>query len=409
MSFTIDAMIFRIFRHEVFFMSAFPPLAGLPMTTLEMMLKEYLMQRPDISDHILTSEELTDYIRWLALIHNRPTNLSISDIPVRPQGSRISEIADRMLENPLDDQMLSLISSGITKQSEERYIMVDHDISVGRMLRYMPSHWHTNAYFEIYYAFSGNCPIFFQDEVIELKQGTVLIVAPSAVHASPCFSDDCVLIYYMVRSSTFDQVFWNQIPTDSLMATFFRQALNSQHPSSYLHFETGADADIHQLLLEIYHEYYKDEPYQTQLLNALMSTFFIRLLRGYEGTARLPRTEDFFWKHEFSAILSYIQTNYATVNQSDLAERFHYSERQIGRIVQNCMGMTYNQLILKLRMEKAASLLRQGVSIEAVSNAVGYSTLSSFYRAFAKYFHCTPVEYHSKSTYFPRNDGNSTH
>ena len=89
-----------------------------------------------------------------------------------------------------------------------------------------------------------------------------------------------------------------------------------------------------------------DNPYQSQLLNALMSTFFILLLRRYEGTARLPRTEDFFWKHEFSAILSYIQANYATVTQAELAQQFHYSERQISRIVQSCMGMTYNQLIL---------------------------------------------------------------
>lgn len=379
-------------------MTKLTPLSNLPMTILEEMLKDCLAQRPDVQDHILTSEELTAYIRWMAKAYGRSSNLSISDIPVRPHGSRISELADRMLSDPANDQILSLLSSGISKQSEDRYILVDHDISVGRMFRYMPSHWHTNSYFEIYYAFSGDCPIHFQDEIISLKQGTVLIVAPSAVHASPCFSDDSVLVYYMVRTSTFDQVFWNQIPSDSLMATFFRQALSGQHPSSYLHFETGDDEDIHRLLLQIYHEFYLDEPYKAQLMNALMSTFFILLLRRYEGTARLPRTDDFFWKHEFSAILSYIQANFATVTQAALSQQFHYSERQIGRIVQNCMGITYNQLILKLRMEKAAALLQQNTPVNTVSLAVGYSTLSSFYRAFTRYFHCTPVEYQDGHT-----------
>ena len=370
------------------------PLTNLPLTILEQMLKECLAQRPDIQNHILTSEELTEYIRWMAKSYGHSSNISISDIPDRPQGTRMSEIADRMLSNPMDDQALSQLSAGYSKQSEERYILVDHDISVGRMLRYMPPHWHTNSYFEIYYAFSGDCPIYFQNEIITLKQGTVLIVAPSAVHASPCFSDDSVLVYYMVRTSTFDQVFWNHIPSDSLMATFFHQALSDQHPSSYLHFETGNDDDIHRLLHQIYHEYYLDEPYKAQLLNSLMSTFFILLLRRYEGTARLPRTENFFWKHEFSAILSHIQSNYATVTQAELAKRFHYSERQISRIVQNCMGITYNQLILKLRMEKAAALLRQeSASVEAIASAVGYSTTSSFYRAFTKYFGCTPGNY----------------
>lgn len=305
----------------------------------------------------------------------------------------MAELAERLFCDPTSSRTLTLLSSGYASQSEERYILPDHDISVGRMLRYMPAHWHTNAYFEIYYAFSGTCPIHFENEVILLKPGTVLILAPSAVHASPCFCDDGVLVYYMVRSSTFDQVFWNQLPADSLMATFFRQALSGQHPSSYLHFETDGDKDIHRLLAQIYEEYYREEPYQAQLLNALMSTFFILLLRRYEGTARLPRREDFFWKHQFSAILSHIQTNYATVTLDALARRFHYSQRQISRIVQTCTGVSYHRLLLKLRMEKAASLLRQNVSMEAAANGVGYSTVSSFYRAFTRYYGCTPGAY----------------
>lgn len=125
-----------------------------------------------------------------------------------------------------------------------------------------------------------------------------------------------------------------------------------------------------------------------------MSTFFILLLRRYEGTVRLPRTEDFFWKHQFSAILSHIQTHYADITLTELAKRFHYSEKQISRIVHSCMGISYHQLILKLRMEKAASLLKQqSASVEAIASAVGYSTVSSFYRAFTKYYGTTPIAY----------------
>lgn len=125
-----------------------------------------------------------------------------------------------------------------------------------------------------------------------------------------------------------------------------------------------------------------------------MSTFFILLLRRYEGTVRLPRTEDFFWKHQFSAILSHIQTHYADITLAELAKRFHYSKKQISRIVHSCMGISYHQLILKLRMEKAASLLKQqSASVEAIASAVGYSTVSSFYRAFTKYYGTTPIAY----------------
>lgn len=53
---------------------------------------------------------------------------------------------------------------------------------------------------------------------------------------------------------------------------------------------------------------------------------------------------------------------------------------------------------MKLRMEKAASLLGQKVPMEAVANEVGYSTVSSFYRAFTKYYGCTPGAYLSRES-----------
>lgn len=375
-------------------MMQYENLNNMPMSFLEQMLKQCLLQRPDIQNHILSSDELTEYISWMAENYRDSVNITPENLPLHLDNSQMSAITNQFLEKQSGNNAIHNLSAGLTQHSEERFLITDYDISVSRILRYMPSHWHTNSYFEMFYAFSGTCHIHFRDEIVEMKPGTILIVAPSAVHASPCYSDDCILMFYNIRASTFNKVFWNQLPADSLMSAFFKQALSGQHPTSYLHFETNGDEGINHLLQQIYHEYNHDAPYKAQLLNALMSTFFILLLRDYEGTARLPRTEDFFWKHQFSAILSHIQTHYATVTLDELSERYHYSQRQISRIVKGCMGMTYNQLILKLRMEKAAVLLRQqNSSIEKIAYAVGYSTVSSFYRTFTKYYGCTPKQY----------------
>lgn len=371
-------------------------LYDLPMTQLEEMLKKCLSLQPELKDHVLTSGELSDYITWLVENFGKRTDWSSKNIPILVGDSDLVALADRIMGNPADVQALSTIVSGFERQSEERYILSDHDISVARMLRYMPSHWHTNTYFEVYYVFSGCCPIHFPDETIVLQPGSVLIVAPSVVHASPCYSDDCVLMYYNIRSSTFDQVFWNQLPVDNLMSSFFRQALSGQLSTSYLHFETESDDDIEHILFQIYQEHQQEEQYRAQMINALMSTFFILLLRRYAGTARLPRTEEFYWKHEFSAILNFIQTNFATASIEDVADHFHYSRRQISRIIQNCMGMSYSDLVLRLRMEKSAKLLLQkNISVDVIAGTVGYSSLSSFYRAFTKYYGCTPGGYQS--------------
>ena len=212
-------------------------------------------------------------------------------------------------------------------------------------------------------------------------------------HASPCYADDAVLNYYQLRSSTFDKVFWNQLPADSLMSSFFRQALgHTKHPS-YLHFETGGDPDLENLLGRLEQENSQPENYSGQYLNLLMSEFFLLMFRRYEGTARLPRTGSFFWKHEFSAIFSYIQSHFAERTQAEIAAEFGYSERQLNRIVKSCTGDTYAHLALRLRMERAAQFLERGATIEATAEACGYATLSSFYRSFTAWHNCTPAAY----------------
>lgn len=369
--------------------------AELEMSILEHQLKRVMETRADVARTIMTSQELNDYQRWMFDNFNGRNypSYAATDISRFPNITKKAAVLSHI--NPSASAQSYFAPFDIQSSvSESEEILANHDIAVGRMLRYFPAHWHANDYFEIYYSLSGACPVHFQDEVITVKPGTVLVVAPSVIHATPCYEDDQVLLYYTIRSSTFDQVFWNQLPSDNLMSTFFRQALSSQHATAYLHFETGEDADIRFYLYQIYQEYCAAERYSSQMLNALMSAFFVLLLRRYEGTARLPRRSDFFWKHEFSAILTYIQADFAVTNIKDVAQQFHYSDRQIGRIVQSCTGLTFADLILKLRMEQAEKLLTQkGASVDAISAAVGYSTPSSFFRAFAKYHGCTPREY----------------
>ncbi len=362
-----------------------------PLSEMELRLKARYLSRPDIRNAILSHQELSEYIAWLA-----QTELSQWHSPLPFESKNFDELIKKINQNPRDPRTIGALSSVFANQQEERYLLAGHDISVGRMFRYMPAHWHTNEYFEVYYCFSGQCPIHLDNEIILMRHGSVLILAPNVRHASPCYADDAVLSYYQLRSSTFDKVFWNQLPADSLMSSFFRQALSHTKHPSYLHFETGGDDELERILGRIEQENSRPENYSTQYLNLLMSEFFLLMFRGYEGTARLPRTGSFYWKHEFSAIFSYIQAHFAERTQAEIAAEFGYSERQLNRIVKSCTGDTYAHLVLRLRMERAAHLLNKGAEIEATMEACSYATLSSFYRAFTAYYGCAPAAYRDR-------------
>ena len=369
---------------------------SIPMTQLELFLKHIMESKPEIGQKILSSEELAGYILWLSETYGGTDIESrlAGDVRRFEVNEEFAQTTKTGIEQASPEQAATHLTKVFENQEEDTYMAQAQDISVTRMLRYMPAHWHTNDFFEIYYLADGNCRVWLPDETIQMKPGTVLVIAPHVLHASPCYSDDAVLMSYLVRASTFDQVFWRQLPEGNLMTSFFRQALDGAHKTAYLHFETGADEDILRVLYQVNQESRSADAYRAQMLNALMSTFFILLLRRYEETARLPHTEEFHWKHQFSAIFSYIQTHFATSTLAQTAQHFHYSERQVSRIVQEYTGQNYAQLVQRLKMERAAALLRQkNTRAEHIASALGYANTSSFFRAFSKYYGCPPSKY----------------
>lgn len=217
------------------------------------------------------------------------------------------------------------------------------------------------------------------------------------MHATPCYADDAILKLYMLRAGTFQHVFWNQLGDDNLLTKFFRIALDNHSTTSYLHFETDSDPEVQRILLQIDQEYQTEKPYGQQMINSLMRLFFLLILRRYEGTARLPRTDYFFWKHQFSGILSYIQTHYQHATLNSVAEKFNYSPKQVGRIVKDCTGEAFGDVIRGMKMKKAAELLLdRKYPPEQVAPLVGFATINSFYRSFKDYYGLPPLEWVSK-------------
>lgn len=373
-----------------------PDFLSRSMTKLEKMLKAFFLLRPDLDHQILTSTEFTGYISWMASTYNAGfgERFSLENIPDFVHSAWHCDLAESFMKDPGNPQTMALLSKDAANHTEECCISADRDISAGRVLRYLPAHWHTTDCFQVYYAASDHCSVHFPHEVIELKEGAVLIVAPGVLHATPCNKDDTVFPYFIIRSSTFERVFWNQLSESSLLSQFFRQALSGQESTAYLHFDTFGDPEILEIIWKLAREFDEHRIYHNQMLNILMSTFFITLLRNYEGTARLPRTTDFFWKHEYSAIFSFIQSNYIHTTIADVAKKFHYSEKQVSRIVRQCTGLSYAKLVLKMKMEKAVTLLQcRNTPVARIATELGYSDVSCFYRAFTKYYQQTPMEY----------------
>lgn len=365
------------------------------MTALETELKKRYLNRPDMSGKVLSNEEMAEYVLWMvdtAAVDPRNPDMAFPDMVT----DEVSKIAEAVRINPADAETKKRLRELYMTSGETGFFNAARDISCGRFLRWLPAYWRKDEYFEVYYAFSGDSPVCFENETVILRSGNVLLIPPGIIKACTLPADDCSVLFFMIRQSTFSNVFWSHLSRQNLMSHFFRTALSGERKIPYLKFETGCDAWIETLLLKLYTECSGQKIYSARLTNALMSSFFLSLLQDYEDTASVSRSSGMHWKPEFSDILRYVEENYADVTLGKLASEFGYSERQIIRILYTCTGSRLSDLQSRLRMENAARMITQGVSTEKACTAAGFTNLSSFYRAFSKYFGCTTRQYLKK-------------
>lgn len=361
-------------------------MTALSMTALECALKDCLALRPDLQNRVLTQDEMQAYYVWLSenFGDRAQAVLSKSDLP--PMLNTMAELGTELFSDAASTRLSRLSGLFDRHQSETHFFTESYDISAGTFLRYMPPYWREDDYFEVYYAQSGETPVFFSEETVTLRPGEVLLIPPRVKKACMLPADDCSAHFCMIRKSTFSKVFWSHLTLQNPMSKFFRNALGGSTDTPYLLFSTGEDAWVAELFLQILSVYRSAAPYTPELLNALMSAFFLSLLQGYENTLRISAHSALRWKPVYADFLRYLQEHFAAVTLSELCARFGYSERQMIRILKDSTGETFSRLQTRLRMERAAVLLSNGHSASAVAAEVGFENLSAFYRAYARYY-----------------------
>lgn len=76
-----------------------------------------------------------------------------------------------------------------------------------------------------------------------------------------------------------------------------------------------------------------------------------------------------------------------------LAEVFNYNSSYLGKLFKNYTGESFNVFLDKVRMDKAKSLLEEGLKVHQVSAQIGYANVDYFHTKFKKYMGISPSAY----------------
>ena len=113
----------------------------------------------------------------------------------------------------------------------------------------------------------------------------------------------------------------------------------------------------------------------------------------HEAPLSLPTSE-----HPIvAAAAAYTKENLQSVTATEVSRAVAVSERTLRRMFQESLGLSWRTYLLHARMLRAMALLASpGVTVQEVSSAVGFESLSSFTRAFIQFAGQTPSSYRSR-------------
>lgn len=96
-------------------------------------------------------------------------------------------------------------------------------------------------------------------------------------------------------------------------------------------------------------------------------------------------------------ILEYLELNYSQeISFAHLAEMVHFSEAYLSKTFKKEVGVTITRHIMHTRCKKAAQLLKDtNLSIQEISNYVGYPDNNYFVKVFKKQYGVTPTAFRS--------------
>lgn len=136
----------------------------------------------------------------------------------------------------------------------------------------------------------------------------------------------------------------------------------------------------------------------------ILTTFLFQLydrLQITNITEQLPQQ----FPSETSPDLRNYLLDYLTSNKIDnitlkeLSEKIYLNKKQINRIVKKRYNMTFKQKQIRFRIENAKKqLLETNLSVDQIAYLVGYTNLTSFYKAFRKIVGITPKAFRDQET-----------
>lgn len=309
------------------------------------------------------------------------------------------DMDDEEFINLLDNRPIFPVNQVDRTDFEDAHYYPSRDMFAYPLANYLFEPEHTHKYFEINYILHGQCEQIFENERHILEEGCLSIIAPGSKHSILICNDDCSAVRLGLRTNVFDSTFFDILSSSSLLTTFFTSVIYGSLQPNYILFKTGTHKHVTKTIKLIFYELSLRDNYSLKGALSGINMLFCRLLRNYDN-ASIYCSDPQQRSSEFPKMLHYMQNNYNEVTLEKLAQQFHYSPSHLSRFIKENTGHNYSHIVQSFRLEKAKEYLANtNLSIEEITEIIGYKSQSYLSRAFKRQYELTPQQYRKTCEY----------
>ena len=250
---------------------------------------------------------------------------------------------------------------------------------------------HTHDFIEIVYVISGSATECVNDEIYEVKRGDLIFINYQSTHT---FDPDKNFSYVNIcfKPEIVDSLITPENAFALLQLTAFDE-LRKDNEGGMVSFSGAERDEIEELLKNMLSEYRSKESFRRTVLESYMNILLVKILRKTNAGPQSVEQSGAWQK-----IADYIDRNLGEeLTLSALAQKCFYNPSYFSRVFKEHFNMSLTEYVNHRRVELAKTLLLKGeLSVEEIAYRVGYSSKTSFYRAFMRVTGATPAEYKNK-------------
>lgn len=259
---------------------------------------------------------------------------------------------------------------------------------------------HQHDFYELMYVCSGTVNVNIETNRFQYRAGDLVLINRFARHLE-LYDQDNAVVYLCISKNLAQELIaeLKNYPIHKELRNFLYQNTEQEdiYTRDFLEFRQAAQAaklQTDHLIDQMTGEISQRQPGYLHVIKALLLRLFLHISDQGAYVMHAKNKEGNGKDRIFDAVRAYIIAHNGILVRSELEKQLHFHADYLNKLVKDRTGTSLVRFAQSYRMKEAARLISGTEKpIIQISQDLGFSNKTHFYRLFAKTYNMTPAEY----------------